>query len=264
MKLENNVTIQNLNITQFEEGVWILGSTYVNITNNYINGCDQGITLVSNTFYNEGRYIYAAAMNNSIIGNTIEHNGNGINLLGASCLNTIDSNIIRNNGDAGIYSQGDSNTVKGNIIGENLHGTWLDGSNNSFIGNSFAHNNESVVLYIGGHYNLFYLNNFINNTKPLAFASKETFGVWDNGSVGNYWSNYNGTDADNDSIGDKPYVLAPDNVDNYPLMVPHEIKLEERQPQSWLFPAPLVITLSATLLTIASVGVLVYFKKRKR
>jgi hypothetical protein len=30
---------------------------------------------------------------------------------------------------------------------------------------------------------------------------------WDNGSLGNYWSNYNGSDVNGDGIGEIPYVL---------------------------------------------------------
>jgi hypothetical protein len=40
---------------------------------------------------------------------------------------------------------------------------------------------------------------------------------WDNGSIGNYWSNYNGTDANNDGIGESPYMMDVNNKDNYPL-----------------------------------------------
>jgi hypothetical protein len=41
---------------------------------------------------------------------------------------------------------------------------------------------------------------------------------WDNGSEGNYWSNYNGTDANRDGIGDTPYIIEVNSTDRYPLM----------------------------------------------
>ena len=39
--------------------------------------------------------------------------------------------------------------------------------------------------------------------------------------LGNYWSDYNGTDENNDGIGDTHYPIDSDN-DNYPLMKPFE------------------------------------------
>lgn len=44
----------------------------------------------------------------------------------------------------------------------------------------------------------------------------------DNGypSGGNYWSNYNGIDVDQDGIGDAPYLIDAGQADNYPLMAP--------------------------------------------
>jgi hypothetical protein len=42
--------------------------------------------------------------------------------------------------------------------------------------------------------------------------------TWDNGEEGNYWDNYNGTDANGDGVGDTPYLIDVLNMDRYPLM----------------------------------------------
>lgn len=51
---------------------------------------------------------------------------------------------------------------------------------------------------------------------------------WDDGypSGGNYWSDYDGVDLDNDGIGDTPYWVTGFAKDDYPLMKPlwHFIK----------------------------------------
>ncbi len=89
--------------------------------------------------------------------------------------------------------------------------------------------NRNSIMYnriLGNYYgvdafstdSLIYLNNFINNTIQVYDDSENR---WDNGSVGNYWSDYNGTDSNGDSIGDTPYhILGVDNSDSYPLIRP--------------------------------------------
>lgn len=109
---------------------------------------------------------------------------------------------------------------------------------NNFISNSYA----GIELYhefgpVG--INTIYLNNFIDNglvattswtTAPelTYWSSTESLEYTYHGqtytnSMGNYYSDYSGTDADGNGIGDTPYVLPDDlGTDNAPLMEPWE------------------------------------------
>ena len=104
---------------------------------------------------------------------------------------------------------------------------------------------------------------------------------WDNGSVGNYWLDYNGTDADGDGIGDTPYFIKSkvydkpnDKVmeiisaqDNYPLIkpfilpspTPEPISTQEPEP----FPAPLVALACAVSVVVIGLGLFLHSIRRK-
>jgi hypothetical protein len=70
----------------------------------------------------------------------------------------------------------------------------------------------------GSFNNSIYHNNFVDNGQQ--FYSYNATNDWDDGypSGGNYWSDYNGTDANHDGIGDTPYVIDANNIDHYPLV----------------------------------------------
>jgi len=64
-------------------------------------------------------------------------------------------------------------------------------------------------------------NNFRNNTVQ-ATDDSNAGNAWDNGTVGNFWTDYPGVDADANGIGDMPYEIDLDSVDNFPSMLPFD------------------------------------------
>ena len=137
---------------------------------------------------------------------------------------------------------------------------------------------------------IFYHNDFMDNDYQISpFTAAEMAGYLDDGSEGNFWSDYNGTGADGDSIGDTPYTIGL-VTDRYQLMAPFDIdsvtvelpkwanhlilQPDEATPEdagneppastSEQFLTVPVIAASAASLVVVGAALTVYFKKRKR
>ena len=101
------------------------------------------------------------------------------------------------------------------------------------IGFLYSNNNRIVSNNITGltvdfcSENNFWENNILCSYTPNPYsASKDR---WDNGSIGNYWVDYqskypNATQIGNTGIGNKTYVIDDNNKDNYPLFYPFDIE----------------------------------------
>lgn len=107
-------------------------------------------------------------------------------------------------------------------------GLTLFESTGNTITDSTLYNDTCGILLCRSDNNTFYHNAFIDNDRsaisdrdnPLENVSSGYFSrsSWDNSLEGNCWSDYNGTDANSDGIGDTPYIIDQNNTDQYPLI----------------------------------------------
>ena len=208
----NNIVVDGADCTVsgfgWGNGITLTDRNNVTVRNMKIIGFAYGILLDSSS-------------NNTVSGNNVtSNNEEGIRLDSSSGNTLSGNNVTSNNGD-GIYLDSSSgNTLSGNNVTSNKWGgISLDSSSgNTLSGNDVANNYVGILLGFSSN-NVFYHNNFINNTQH-AYITQNHANVWDDGypSGGNYWSNYAGVDVDGDGIGDTPYTIYANSKDRDPLM----------------------------------------------
>jgi len=250
IKNMNNVTVKNFSIITTGYGISASNSLHITCIANNITSASEGLLLDN-------------CSESTISQNSLNDNyGSAIWLRFSTKINITKNSIT--------WSRGNSYSPAG------IH---LSNSSGCIItGNNFTKSTFGIYLSVSST-NLIYANNFISNDQPVfdeaqlassypedssSFPFSEN--IWDNGALGNYWSNYNGTDSDGDGIGDDPYIIDADNTDNFPLMkafananIPPlpSPDIEELEP----FPTTLVAT--ASIVTIVVFAVFLLLRKHK-
>jgi parallel beta-helix repeat protein len=303
----SNITVTNFAFEGCVTGITVKNSKDITIHYNTMNNCQSGIVVMSSS-------------DMDIVGNSLvllkQSFASGINLLPSNpdasnpCRLKIEKNVIVGSSvkvpappapqpeQYGIWGTFSESKITANnftkIAGIALYNME---SNNLIVGNNFQGNFEGILVntnqdkFFG---NTFYGNNFDHNTVnvvvPYIRNYLPTSNNWDNGSVGNYWSDYNGRDSNGDGLGDSPYIIETtytdyeqnrdvtieEGRDNYPSMAPFDIasvnvelpqqaassptpstepQIAEEFPATWL-----IATIGVA--TAVCLGLVVYMKKR--
>ena len=126
-----------------------------------------------------------------------------------------------------------NSTITKNTIDRVDYGFGNEGSNNIIFANQItncgkAYADPSKVFwpkatFPGNESGLIFGNNFINNFRNLECSKMPKIDAFDNGTLGNYWSDYAGADANSDGIGDTPYVIDANRTDFNPSIVAFDI-----------------------------------------
>jgi len=215
-------TIQNSGWGWYKNGIYVYRADNCEIKNNFLLhncqnirlNCSQNSRVLDNTIDGDGYGIRLInSFNCTAIGNNVSNCIGGVHLQNATSCTVKRNRFTQNSQGVRLYSPCLYNKIMANTVYNNTYDGMIEKMppNGTFFGNVFFH------------------NNFINNTYP--FIYKVSGNVWDDGypSGGNYWSWYNGTDlfsgtcqdeTGSDGIGDTPYIIGVSDADRYPLMHP--------------------------------------------
>ena len=209
--------------------------------------------------------------------------------------------ILRKTERGGLcFRNGINVTITGNDISKNNMGigmgmgdlSWCTTKENNFAQNT----NFAIIIYSDIKDSGFYLNNFIDNNNGSVQVSIKgrfvwkgdegynenstvfpqyaaSYNAWDNGSIGNFWSDNNST------AQGAAYKIADRNIDNYPILSPNEfgaIELpsievpqelsgttQRQETESENFPTMIVIAVALIVVLLAVAGLLFYLKKHR-
>ena len=244
----NNITINgnghSLTGNGASSGIFLEGRQDITVKNLTISNFKDGVTF---SYYRE---MFSDCKNIALIANKIINNEWGVYCYFAQNI-TISGNSISNNSKHGIST--------------------FDSAQIQIYGNTLSENNVAVRFTHLENSNV-YGNNFINNANQTNVdpesKSGGSFGWstinWNNGRLGNFWSDHEGAEADKDGICDMPYIIDGNNTDHYPLTAPLIVPSSlEPQPELEPFPATLVVASVATV-AIVCAGLLFYFKKHQK
>jgi parallel beta-helix repeat protein len=238
----NNVLVENFTMRNSEPAVGECG-----IRLSTVEGCNVSW----NVLVNSGRdgIMVSYSVNDWVAENVVVDSGGSGIVVYNSGNDNVEKNVVKNSQVHGILVQNstgcqiDRNSIIGSVDDgiavlasrENLfhrnavtmggaYGIRLDdpSDDNTFTENVVT-NNEGCGIWMWYSSNNRLYHNFCSNTKNAVILSASGYtsmNTWDAGvlSGGNYWSDYNGSDSDHDGLGDSPYIIDANNVDNYPLM----------------------------------------------
>lgn len=228
VKLEymSNVTVTNIVISNFTNGILLRNSNFCNITDNVILACPS-----------VGVLMYETSHHIIVRGNRIVDSLHGLRVFGSD-FNTIAANNITSLEHGGYFYQSSNCSIIGNQIkcerANNKYGIYLWQSHESMVyHNNITEAQAGIYVYLGS------LNSLQNNTVTVCGSGGEGGGIWvENGALNiiewnqvldNSWHGINLDKAPNTTIsgnlvgGNSNRAIMVDSQSSYAQIIDNDI-----------------------------------------
>jgi nitrous oxidase accessory protein len=193
----NNI-IEDNSITEERDGIYIQNCNDNAVRRNRVTNLRYGL-----------HYMFSDR-------NVFEDNLFSNNIVGAAIMY---SNKIEMRRNAFVHNRGFSSfgilfqecnelLAEENFIVDNATGIFMEAlRKTTFRHNTIANNDVALKMFSNSDANVFTENNFVNNLSPLQLVGRSTTTKWSENGRGNFWSEYEGYDLNEDGRGDVPLKI---------------------------------------------------------
>jgi parallel beta-helix repeat protein len=251
-----NITIRDLTLANNDKGVCLYDCQNCLLDNIIAQDNDKGIylercsdsTVQNCTISGNGEGICLSdSVGNLITSNTIQSSEGGAIALDDSDGNLITDNTVIANGSGLSLEESYDCRIEYNLVTQN-EGTGVSirrGCGHFVYGNTVSENGDSGLRMFDVEGSDIHHNNFVDNGENARSEwTGDAANSWDDGSEGNYWSDYeekypDAQEIDGTGVWDTPYEIPYESgeKDNYPRVEPFEVQ-ENSPPSTPYNPSP--------------------------
>ena len=191
-------TIEDNSIRDMRDGMYIQNCNGNQIRRNHVSNLRYGLH-------------YMFSDRNIFEDNFFENNVAGAAIMYSNHIEFRRNAFVRNRGFSSfgiLFQECNELIAEDNFIIDNATGIFMESLRKTrFRRNVIAQNDVAIKMFSSSEENVFTENNFVENLSRLQLIGKSTTTKWSENNLGNFWSDYDGYDMNEDGRGDVPQRL---------------------------------------------------------